>query len=298
MKEKLAQEDNIHIPVILDEVIDALSPKPGNFMIDGTFGGGGHSAEIAKRIAPKGTLLAVDRDSFAIKKADISDREIKVVLANANYVDIPEILTDKNLSKADGLLLDLGFSSNQLSGGRGFSFMEDKPLLMTYGDEDEPLYKVLPSLSKKKIKEIIAVTGERYAGRLAEEIWKAERKRPIGTTGELAEIIRSAVPPNYERGRINPATRTFLAFRIYINKELEGLEQVISSLPQILKPGGRVAIITFQSLEDRIVKNKFKDMAREGTITILNKKPLIPSLSEIKNNPRARSAKLRSAIMN
>ena len=298
MEKDLAQEGNIHIPVMMSEVLKALALKPGDFVIDGTFGGGGHSSEIVKSIAPKGILLAVDRDPSAIKKANISSEEIKIVLANANFTDIPDILADKNLPKADSLLLDLGFSSNQLSGDRGFSFIEDEPLLMTYSDETEPLYKVLPSLSKKKIKEIIAITGERYAGRIAEAIWKAERKRPIGTTGELVEVIRSAVPLNYERGRIHPATRTFLAFRIYINNELEGLDQVISSLPQILKPNGKVAIITFQSLEDRIVKNKFKEMAREGVINILNKKPLTPSLSEIKNNPRARSAKLRSATMN
>jgi len=157
---------------------------------------------------------------------------------------------------------------------------------------------LLRQLSKDELREIISVSGERYSRQLAEAIWRAERKNPIDTTGELVEVIRSALPPNYERGRINPATRTFLAFRIYANKELENLEEVIDLLPGVLKPGGRAAIITFQSLEDGIVKRKFREMAKDGIISILTKKPLSPKYSEIKANPRARSAKLRAAKIN
>jgi len=290
--------ENIHVPVMMGEVLDALSPKEGDFIIDGTLGGGGHASEIAKRISPKGILLGVDRDPAVIKKVEISVPEVKVILVSANYSRLPEILEDRRLPLADGLLLDLGFSSNQLGEGRGFSFLKDEPLLMTYSDDDEPLYRVLRRLSKDDLKGIISVSGERYARIIAEAIWKAERKNPIGTTGELVEVIRSVLPAHYERGRIHPATRTFLALRIYVNKELESLEEVLGSLPKVLKKGGKAAIITFQSLEDRIVKNKFREMAKEGTVSLLNKKPLSPKYPEIKENPRARSAKLRAVAMN
>jgi 16S rRNA (cytosine1402-N4)-methyltransferase len=290
--------ENVHVPVMMDEILAALDPKPGNFMIDGTLGGGGHASELAKRISPGGTLLGVDRDPAVMKRVEINAPDIKVVLVSANYANLEEVLEDKRLPKADGILLDLGFSSNQLGDGRGFSFMKDEPLLMTYSDDDEPLYRALRRLSKDDLKEIISVSGERYARVIAEAIWKAERRNPIGTTGELVEVIKSVLPPNYERGRIHPATRTFLSLRIYVNKEFESLEKVLDSLPKILKAGGRAAIITFQSLEDRIVKNKFRDMAKEGKISLLTKKPVSPQYSEIKMNPRARSAKLRAMVMN
>ena len=291
-------KNGTHVPVMMNEVMEALSLKAGDFIIDGTLGGGGHAGEIAKKISPGGALLGIDRDPAVIERVKIDAPDVKVILVNANYSDAAAVLADKGLPKADGLLLDLGFSSIQLDEGRGFSFMKDEPLLMTYSDDDEPLYRALRRLSKEDLKNVISVSGERFARKLAEAIWHAERKKPIGTTGELVEVIRSAVPKGYERGRIHPATRTFLAFRIYINKELEGLEKVIDSLPQIIKPGGRVAIITFQSLEDRVVKNRFREMAKEGLISIITKKPIPVSLSETRDNPRARSAKMRSAIIN
>jgi 16S rRNA (cytosine1402-N4)-methyltransferase len=291
-------KNGTHVPVMMNEVMEALSLKAGDFIIDGTLGGGGHAGEIAKKISPGGTLLGIDNDPAVIERVKIDAPDVKVILVNANYSDAAAVLADKGLPKADGLLLDLGFSSIQLGEGRGFSFMKDEPLLMTYSDDDEPLYRALRRLSKEDLKNVISVSGERFARKLAEAIWHAERKKPIGTTGELVEVIRSAVPKGYERGRIHPATRTFLAFRIYINKELEGLEKVIDSLPQIIKPGGRVAIITFQSLEDRVVKNRFREMAKEGLISIITKKPIPVSLSETRDNPRARSAKMRSAIIN
>ncbi|MFA5052594.1 MAG: 16S rRNA (cytosine(1402)-N(4))-methyltransferase RsmH [Parcubacteria group bacterium] len=287
-----------HISVMMDEAMEALSPKNGEFIIDGTLGAGGHAREIARLISPGGTLLGVDRDENVIQKTEINIPGVKVILVNANFARLPEILESKSLPLADGLLLDLGFSSDQLDSGRGFSFLNDEPLLMTYSDEDEPLYKTLRRLSREDLKEIISVSGERYAHVIAEAIWKAERKNPIETTGKLVEIIRSVLPSHYEHGRINPATRTFLALRIFANKELQSLENVLESLPKILKPGGRAAIITFQSLEDKIVKNKFKEMARAGIVSLLTKKPTSPKYSEIKINPKARSAKLRAAIMN
>jgi len=287
---------NIHIPVMMKEVLDTLSPQKGDFIVDGTFGGGGHAAEVARNIAPGGTLLGIDRDTSVMSKAPTSFPDIKTIIVCANYASLPEILKNYHFPLADGLLLDLGFSSNQLGEGRGFSFLKDEPLLMTYNDEDEPLYKALRRLSKDELTSIIAVSGERYARSLADAIWKEERKKPIETTGELVEIIKSVLPTRYERGRIHPATRTFLAFRIYINQELESLERLLDSLPQVLKPGGRIVIITFQSLEDKIVKDRFREMAKDNKLSLLTKKPRIVSFLEIKANPQSRSAKLRAAI--
>lgn len=290
--------DNIHMPVMMREVLTALALNPGNFVIDGTFGGGGHAERIINDISPDGIFLGVDRDPLAIRNSHINNENIKIILVNANYALIPDILNDYKLPLADALLLDLGFSSNQLNNGRGFSFMKDEPLLMTYSDDDEPLYSAIRRLNKKELQEIISISGERYARVIAEAIWEAKRKYTIGTTGELVNIIQSVVPPSYERGRIHRATRTFLAFRIYINKELENLEKIIDSLPQILKPGGRAVIITFQSLEDRLIKHKFREMNKERIVSLQNKKPISPEYLEIKENPRARSAKLRAIIMN
>ena len=290
--------ENTHIPVMLSEVLNALTPEKGSFIIDGTLGGGGHASEIIKTISPGGTLLGIDRDPSVIERVKIDAPNVKTIFVNANNVSLPSILEKYRLPLADGLLLDLGFSSNQLIAGRGFSFLVDEPLIMTYSDEDESLCDALRRLNKEELKNIIAVSGERYAKIIAEAIWEAKRKKPITTTGGLVKIIRSVLPSHYERGRIHPATRTFLAFRMYINKELEGLEQILNILPQILAKKGRVVIITFQSLEDRIVKNKFKEMAKSGELSILFKKPLIPQSAEIKINSRARSAKLRAAIIN
>jgi 16S rRNA (cytosine1402-N4)-methyltransferase len=169
---------------------------------------------------------------------------------------------------------------------------------MTYSPEDESLKDSLRRLSKKDIREIIMISGEKYAGRIADAIFDAERKKKkIETTGELVEIIRSAVPKNYEHGRINAATRTFLALRIYANKEFEHLEKILKSLPEVLKPGGVAVIITFQSLEDKIVKEVFRKLAKEGIVELLTKKPIPASEEEEKSNPRSRSAKIRAIRM-
>lgn len=284
-----------HIPVMMKEVLDFLEPSPGEFIIDGTLGGGGHAREIMKNIAPGGRLLGVDRDPDVIARLDLRSDDVDVMIENANYSGIPEVMERLDLPKADGILLDLGFSSIQLEEGKGFAFMKDEPLLMTYSPDDEPLRNLLRRLSKKELKEIIAVSGERFAGRIADAIFTAERKKKgIETTGELVEVIKKATPGNYEKGRINPATRTFLAFRIYANKEFEHIRKALRSLPQIIKPGGTAVVITFQSLEDRIVKEEFREMAKEGRAELLTKKPLPVSYEEEKANTRARSAKIRA----
>lgn len=292
-----------HIPVLLKEVIEILNPKPGpacrqagNFFIDGTVGSGGHAAEIMKRIGPKGKFLGIDWDENNLNS---------LVSVHGNFADLPKILEERKLGKADGLLLDLGMSSEQLErSGRGFSFLRDEPLIMRYqylgGRTSEILTaaEVINSFSEKELADIFFKYGEeRFSRRIARKIIEERRKKRILTTFKLVEIIKKAVPKNYERGRIHPATRTFLALRIFTNQELVNLEKLLNSLGQILKVGGRIAVISFNSLEDRLVKNYFRERAKNGEIEILTKKPIRPTIEEIKQNPRSRSAKLRAAIL-
>jgi 16S rRNA (cytosine1402-N4)-methyltransferase len=218
-----------------------------------------------------------------------------------NYADLPEILVREKLGKANGLLLDLGFSSEQLQrSGRGFSFGEasrDEPLLMTYDNSRPSARELLKNISEKELADMLAgLGGERYAKRIARAIVLRRRKKDgIVTSGDLADTVRAAVPKGYEHGRIDPATRTFQALRIRANGELENLQKVLGSLENILISGGRVAVISFHSLEDRIVKQSFRAMAQESKLELFTKKPIIPSREEITANPRSRSAKLRTA---
>ena len=294
-----------HIPVLPKEVIEYLKPEQGEFFIDGTVDGGGHAREVLKRIMPGGKFLGVDLDGEMIEKlkrdAELKDyaKKGEVKLVNGNYADLPEILERESLPKADGLLLDLGFSSEQLeASGRGFSFKKDEPLLMTYGDATVPVKDILRQLDEKELADVIyEFSGERFSRKIAAAIKQAGRKKKIETTGELNEIIKSTLPKSYERGRIEPATRTFQALRIYANRELENIENVLKQITRIVKPGGRVAIISFHSLEDRTVKNSFRNLYKEGEIEILTKKPVRPSREEERENPRSRSAMLRAAVI-
>lgn len=291
-----------HVPVLLKETIELLNPQPGEFFIDGTLGGGGHAMAILNKIMPNGKLMAIDQDEEAIAKFQLKIKnekfKNKVILINENFMNIAEILKNKNLRKADGLLLDLGFSSNQLTSGRGFSFLRDEPLLMTYKKSAVPLKNILRRLSEAELYEIIKNYGEeRYAGRIARAIFEHQSLKPIETSGELAEVVKRAVPGSYERGRLHPATRTFLAFRIYVNRELENLETFLDSLEEVLASKARVGIISFNSLEDRMVKHYFRMMAKKNILKILTKKPIRPGFEEIKQNSRARSAKLRAAVV-
>jgi 16S rRNA (cytosine1402-N4)-methyltransferase len=285
----------MHVPVLLDEVLEVLNPQPGEFFIDGTLGDGGHGFPILKKISPKGIFLGVDWDKNAIEKfeSNVKGQASKVILINDNYKNIPMILKEKKLGKADGLLLDLGFSSVQLeSSGRGFSFQKDEPLVMTYSDDIRPAYRVLSEESEENLKKIIREFGEeRFAGRIAKAI---KKNLPILNSGKLAKVVAEAVPPNYERGRIRPATRTFQALRIFVNQELENLRMFLENVSSILNPGGRLAVISFHSLEDRIVKNHFREMKQGKIAELLTKKPISAKPEEVKNNPRSRSAKLRA----
>ncbi|MEK7624498.1 MAG: 16S rRNA (cytosine(1402)-N(4))-methyltransferase RsmH [Patescibacteria group bacterium] len=324
-----------HTPVLLKEVITVLDPKPGEFFIDGTVGGGGHTLEILKKIGPKGKLLGIDWDEEAIKNFKFSPcgespegRQISsfknVILLNDSYANLPKILEampagrqGNKLGMADGLLLDLGMSSDQLEcSGRGFSFMRDEPLDMRYrvaltdanraaepaSDQYESASltaaEIISSFNEKELADIFFQYGdERFSRRIAQKIIEERKKQRILTTFGLVDVIKKAVPKNYERGRIHPATRVFQALRIYVNQELENLENLLKNIDKILKPKGRIAIISFHSLEDRLVKNYFREKAKEKKIEILTKKPISPTIEEAGQNPRSRSAKLRAAIV-
>jgi 16S rRNA (cytosine1402-N4)-methyltransferase len=296
---------SVHQPVLLNEVITFLDPKPGAFILDGTVDGGGHAAAIVDRIGATGTFVGLDWDKQLLERCKKRFAAHKnVILLHGNYAELPQIMAEnskvKDLGKADGLLIDLGFSSEQLeASGRGFSFSEarkDEPLLMTYDDSQTPLYQILREESEESIANIIfEFGGERASRRIAKAIKDHGRKNPITTSGELADVVRSVLSTKYEHGRIDPATRTFQAFRIYANAELQNLKTLLANLEKIVKPGGKVVIISFHSVEDGIVKRAFQALAKESKITILTKKPVEGTREEIKQNPRSRSAKIRAA---
>ena len=306
-----------HIPVLLNEVLEVLNPQPNEKFIDGTIGSGGHALEILERILPNGRLLGLDLDKNLLELAESKIRERfkknlrdnQVTLVNDSFTNLPAILKENKFGKADGLLLDLGFSSWHLEkSGRGFSFLKDEPLDMRYSFSNIPRMKtnmprmtaeeVINTFNERELAEIFWKYGdERFSRRIARKIIEERKRKQIRTTFDLVAIIKKAVPGSYERGRIHPATRTFLALRIFINAELENLKKVLADLPKILKVGARVAIISFNSLEDRIVKQIFKETQKSGLLRIITKKPLRPSREEIIQNPRSRSAKLRAAIV-
>jgi 16S rRNA (cytosine1402-N4)-methyltransferase len=286
-----------HIPVLLKEVVEYLDPKPGDFIIDGTIGSGGHAEKILEKIGPKGKLLGIDWDKENIKslKSKFKNHS-NAILVQGNYADLPEILEKEKLPEADGLLIDLGFSSGQLDSGKGFSFQKDEVLDMRYGGEGQTAAEIVNSLSEKDLADIFWRFGEeRYSRQIAKKIVEERKKERILMTGRLVEIVKSAVPRNYERGRINPATRVFQALRICVNDELGNLGSILGNLESILKNKGRVAIISFHSLEDRMVKNHFRQAAKEGKMSILTKRPVTASEEEAEINPRSRSAKMRAA---
>src|ERR1051325_6969217 len=248
-----------HVPVLLKETIDILRPAPGEFFIDGTLGGGGHAREILKRIEPTGTFLGVDWNSKALEnfKKEIGGSKENLFLEHANFVQIPEILSEKKMGKADGILLDLGFSSDDLENVPGLSFSRNEALDMRYGDELKERYtaaEFVNSLSVPELERVFREYGEeRYALKIAKAIFDERKKKRILTTGDLVTVVGHALQGRrYEGGRINQATRVFLALRILVNRELDNLKDFLEGLTGILKPAGKAAIISFQSLEDRI----------------------------------------------
>lgn len=290
-----------HKPVLLNEVIKTLDPRPGEFFVDGTLGEGGHALEIIKRIGRRGKFIGIDLDKESIERFkekidDISEKvKPKIILIQGNFADIKKFLKKKKLGKINGLLLDLGFSSHQLESVQGLSFSRNKPLIMRYDKDFSGLTaaRVVNEYDEKKLAEIFKRYGEeKFAKRIAQGIAKERRKKPIRTAFDLVEIVKKYTPARYPR-RIHPATRVFLALRMFVNKELDNLEKVLSSVPDITKKNARIAVISFNSLEDRIVKTYFKNFYKEGKAEILTKKPITPSKREILENPRSRSAKLR-----
>ena len=294
----------MHIPVLLKEVVRELAPHSGEFFIDGTVGEGGHAAAIYERIWPNGIFLGLDLDESRLATAERNIRrslagkingENRLTVKKANYAEVKKIIQEEELPAADGILLDLGFSSFHVDeSGRGFSFRKDEPLMMTYDEEERPLFALLPELSERELADIIyAYGGERRARQVARAIKEAEKRERIMTSGQLARIVQEALPRDYERGRIDPATRTFQGLRIYANQELNNLENFLEDLPQIMERGGRAAIISFHSLEDEMIKKKFKELEKEGRAEIKTSRPIETTAEEEADNPRARAAKMR-----
>jgi len=301
-----------HVSVLLDECIEGLNIKPDGIYVDGTLGGAGHSSEIVKRLTT-GRHIGIDRDPIALKAAGerLRPYQDKVTLVHSNFCEIESVLNELNIEGVDGILLDLGVSSPQLDdGGRGFSYMVDAPLDMRMNNEDAlSADTVVNTWSQEELKRILFDYGEeRYAPRIAAAICRRREEAPIRTTLELVDIIRSAMPAAALREKQHPAKRSFQAIRIAVNDELGSVEKVMRDAIPKLNKGGRLAVITFHSLEDRIVKNAMAAAAKGCTcppnfpvcvcgkkpqVKLISKKPIVSTDAELERNPRARSAKLR-----
>jgi 16S rRNA (cytosine1402-N4)-methyltransferase len=310
-----------HRPVLADECLSYLAVKPGGVYVDGTVGGAGHAVRILERLGPGGVLVGIDRDDTAVKVSEQRLRERNETLGgqaqfyvvHGNFADIDKICRDLHIPAADGILLDLGVSSHQLDEAeRGFSYQKDAPLDMRM-DRDAALCAadIVNTFSERELTELIGGYGEeRWAARIGKFIVERRAERPIATTAELAEIIRAAIPKEARRDGPHPAKRTFQAIRIAVNDELNTLEGAIERGAAVLAGGGRFCVISFHSLEDRIVKNAFRELSTDclcpksfpvcvcghrATVSPVTKKPVLPDAKEVAENPRARSAKLRVA---
>ncbi len=304
-----------HIPVLLNEVIKFLDPKPGNIILDATVDGGGHAIEIAEKILPNGKLIGIEQDEEILGSL-ASNLEARlpsqnIILINGNFRDIDKLLepfqpeanppSAENIKFLDGVLYDLGMSSLQLEeSGRGFTFLKDEPLLMTYKFPIQPgdltAKEILNTWPKKEIADILFHYGEeRYSRRIARNIVGRRAKEPFQGTFELAALVKQSVPYRPFH-RIHPATKTFQALRISVNDELKAISESLEKAWQFMIPGSRLVIISFHSLEDRIAKNFLKNKKQEGEADIKTSKPITASEEEISLNPRSRSAKLRAAV--
>lgn len=302
----------VHESVLLDECIEGLDIKPNGIYVDGTLGGAGHSREIAKRL-DGGLLIGIDRDEIALKAAGERLEGYNVKLVHGNFKDVANILAELGIPKVDGMLFDLGVSSPQLDdGSRGFSYMVDAPLDMRMdGSSSLTAYDIVNGRSKEELKKILYEYGEeRYSPQIAEAIVRRRESKSIESTLELVDIIKSVMPAQALREKQHPAKRSFQAIRISVNEELEAVREMMSAAPDLLEPGGRLAVITFHSLEDRIVKTSMKEAATGCTcppdfpvcvcgnkpkVKLVTRKPVTASDEELERNPRARSAKLRIA---
>lgn len=304
-----------HKPVLLEECIENLNIKPEGIYVDGTVGGAGHSSEIYKRLDEGGIFIGFDQDSFAIETSQVRlksiDSRAKLILINSNFVNIKEMCLKNGIEAVDGVLLDLGVSSHQLDEAqRGFSYQKDAPLDMRMNKNASlDAETVINEYDEESIRKIIRDYGEeKWASRIAEFIVRERKNKRIKSTFDLVDIIKAAIPSSARREGPHPAKRTFQAIRIEVNKELDVLKQVIGDIISVLKPEGRLCIITFHSLEDRIVKTEFQKRAKPCTcpgsfpvcvcgktpeVELVTRKPVIPGDKELDENPRSRSAKLR-----
>ncbi len=303
-----------HTPVLFEECIDNLNIIPDGIYADGTLGGGGHAFGIGSRLGENGMLIGIDRDTEAISAAGkkLSSLKCKVRLVHGEFADIKEILKETGVSGLNGALLDIGVSSYQLDNEeRGFSYMHDAPLDMRMNRDDGfSALNVVNEYSRKELSDIISKYGEeRWASRISEFIVKRRKEKPIETTGELVDVIKAAIPASARRSGPHPAKRTFQAIRIEVNGELDQLKKAVDEFCDVLLPGGRLCIITFHSLEDRIVKEAFErrlnpcTCPKEFPVCVCGKKtdvvkvtgkPVISDKEELERNPRSRSAKLRA----
>jgi len=302
-----------HIPVMCREVLAYLNCRAGGVYADGTLGGGGHARAILEHSAPDGVLIGLDQDADAIANARgfLADQAERVRLFHRNFAHLPEVIAQLGLGGVDGILLDLGISLHHLQGsGRGFSFLRDEPLDMRMDIRGtQTAADLINRLKEDELRRILQEYGEeRWSGRIARRIIRARQMQAIRTSGELARIVCEAVPRG-SRSRVHPATRVFMALRIAVNDELDRLAELLDRVPELLKPGGRLCVLSFHSLEDRIVKRQLKSMAQrnrrdpgrqndgrpEGTLKILTRKVVRPGPDEIAANPMARSTKLRAA---
>ncbi|MDE6957473.1 MAG: 16S rRNA (cytosine(1402)-N(4))-methyltransferase RsmH [Lachnospiraceae bacterium] len=302
-----------HVSVLLEETVNGLNIKPDGIYVDGTLGGGGHACEVCRRLGDKGSFIGIDQDEAAIEAAGIrlSSFGEKVTIVRSNYCDMKLQLRALGIDKVDGIMLDLGVSSYQLdTAERGFSYTKDAPLDMRMDRRQELTAKdIVNTYSEQELYRIIRDYGEdRFAKNIAKHIVIERKKSPVETTGELIEIIKKAIPMKFQKMPGHPAKRTFQAIRIELNRELEVLKESLDDMIEMLNPGGRLCIITFHSLEDRIVKNAFKKNENPCTCPrefpvcvcgkvskgrIVTRKPILPSEDELMGNSRSKSAKLR-----
>ena len=302
-----------HVSVLLQETVDGLNVKPDGIYVDGTLGGGGHSYEVCTRLGAKGSIIGIDQDEAAIEAASIRLKDFgeKVTIVRSNYCDMKSRLHELGIDKVDGIMLDLGVSSYQLdTADRGFSYREDAPLDMRMDQRSEMTARdIVNDYSEMDLYRVIRDYGEdKFAKNIARHIVQERAKRPIETTGELTEVIRHAIPMKFQKKTGHPAKRTFQAIRIELNRELDVLRDSLDDMIDMLNPGGRLCIITFHSLEDRIVKSAFKKNENPCTCPsdfpvcvcgkvskgrVITRKPILPSEEEMEINSRSKSANLR-----
>ncbi|PIT96920.1 16S rRNA (cytosine(1402)-N(4))-methyltransferase [Candidatus Campbellbacteria bacterium CG10_big_fil_rev_8_21_14_0_10_35_52] len=291
----------MHIPVLLKEVINFLNLKEGDIVVDATINGAGHSKEICGQIGEKGTLIGIDLDQKSLDEADkeLKHSKCKVILQKNNFRNLDKVLEKVSIKKANAILFDLGFSSNQIDkSGRGFSFQKDEPLLMTFkenpAEEDLTAREIVNNWEENNIADIIYAYGEeKFSRQIAKKIVEIRKEKWIETTMDLVKIIEKATPNWYKHKKIHFATKTFQALRITVNDEIGALKEGLNKSLNVLEKDGRLAVISFHSIEDRIIKQFFRNKKEENIGTIITKKIIVPNRDEILKNPRSRSAKLR-----